>query len=131
MTTTKRLGLPWDRPPLSMNDRMTGPQRDAAIAKVRRDAGWIARAARLGHHQHVTVALHYQPARRGRRDADNLVATLKPVADALVDARLVDDDDPAHMTKLMPPVIDAPAPGQRRGRLWLDITTQTESLERP
>ncbi|MFC5993532.1 hypothetical protein ACFQE5_04790 [Pseudonocardia hispaniensis] len=118
---TVRLALPWDRPPLSLNDRMPRPQRDALVAKVRRDAGWVAKAARLGHHDHVTVLLRYQPARRGRRDADNLVATLKPIADALVDAGLVDDDDPAHMTKHMP-VIDAPTPGQRRGRLWIEIT---------
>lgn len=116
-----RLGLPWDRPPLTMNDRFAHrAQHDAVVAKVRRDAGWTARAARLGRHQHVTVELHYQPPRRGRRDADNLVATLKPVADGLVDAGLVVDDDPAHMTKLMP-VIDEPTPGQRRGRLWLEI----------
>jgi crossover junction endodeoxyribonuclease RusA len=126
VTGPVRLGLPWERPPLSLNDRMSREQRDREIARVRRDAGWVAKAARLGHHDHATVVLHYQPARRGRRDADNLVATLKPVCDGLVDAGLVDDDDPAHMTKLMP-VIDTPTPGQRRGRLWLDITTQ----ERP
>lgn len=116
-----RLGLPWERPPLSLNDRDGRGAHAATVAKVRRDTGWTARAARLGHHDHVTVELHYQPARRGRRDADNLVATLKPVCDGLVDAGLVDDDDPAHMTKLMP-VIDEPGPAQRRGRLWLTIT---------
>ena len=63
-----RLGLPWQRPPLSLNDRHSSRgHRDAAIATVRRDAGWVAKAARLGHHEHVTVELHYQPARRGRR----------------------------------------------------------------
>lgn len=119
---TVRLGLPWDKPPLTLNDRFGHrAQHAAVVAKIRRDAGWVAKAARLGRHDHVTVELHYQPQRRGRRDADNLVATLKPVADALVDAGLVVDDDPAHMTKLMP-VIDTPTAGQRRGRLWINIT---------
>ena len=40
-----------------------------------------------------------------RRDADNLIATLKPFADGLVDAGLTPDDTPSFMTKHMPVII--------------------------
>lgn len=124
MSGEARLWLPYERPPLSLNDRHGHHHaRGRAVAQVRRDVGWLARAARLGRHDHVSVQLHYTPVRRGRRDADNLVATLKVVCDALVDVGLVVDDDPAHMTKPMP-VIHRPDPNWSLGphRLWLTIT---------
>lgn len=119
---TTRLYLPYDRPPLSLNDRRNRHQHAREVREVRRAVQLIARAARLGRHDHVTVALHYAPARGGRRDTDNLVATLKPVCDGLIDAGLVADDDPAHMTKPMPIIWppDRALPPNRR--LWLDIT---------
>lgn len=114
--------LPWDTPPLSLNDRHAHPAAAAAdIARVRRDTGWVVKARRIGHHPHVTVEMRYQPRRRGRRDADNLVATLKAVCDGIVDAGVVDDDTPDQMTKLMPVIVN-PTRSQPRGRLWLIIT---------
>jgi crossover junction endodeoxyribonuclease RusA len=117
--TTIVLGLPWETPPLSLNDRHANRIVESkAIAKVRRDAGWVAKSARLGSYNRVRVALHYCPLRRGRRDADNLVGTLKPVCDGLVDAGLVPDDTPEHMAKDMPVIHESD--GIRRN-LWLTI----------
>ncbi len=114
--------LPYDRPPLSLNDRRNRYQHAREVREVRGSVALVARAARLGRHDHVTVEMHYVPAKPGRRDVDNLVATLKPVCDALVDVGLVLDDDPAHMTKPMPVVEPAdPAVAPNR-RLWIDIT---------
>ena len=114
--------LPWDTPPLSLNDRHASKAAEAAlIARVRRDAGWTVKAKRIGHPPHVTVEMRSQPRRRGRRDTDNIVATLKPVCDAIVDAGVVDDDTPEYMTKVMPTIV-APTRSQRTGRLWLIIT---------
>jgi crossover junction endodeoxyribonuclease RusA len=116
--------LPWHEPPLSLNDRhATRIVEAAAIAKVRRDAGWIVKSvrARLGRPAHVRVELRYQPRRRGRRDEDNLTATYKPVCDAIVDAGIVPDDTGEYMTKVLPALVP-PQPGQRHGRMWLIIT---------
>lgn len=117
--------LPWHTPPLSLNDRhATRGERDAAIAKVRSDAGWIVKAQampRLGRQRHVRVELRYQPRRRGRRDEDNIVATYKPVCDGIVDAGIVPDDAPDYMTKVLPALVP-PQPGARHGRMWLIIT---------
>lgn len=114
--------LPWTTPPLNLNDRYPNPHAEAAAkAKVRRDAGWVLKAKRIPRAAHVTVQLTYQPRRRGRRDEDNIVATLKHVCDALVDVGVVPDDTPEYMTKLMPTVV-APARSARTGRLWLVIT---------
>ncbi len=122
--STRVLYLPYDRPPLTLNQRWPSRQaKDSAVAEVRRSVGWVARAARIGRHDHVTVELHYRPGRAGIRDVDNLVATLKPACDGLVDAGLVVDDDPAHMTKLMPVIHSAiKTTGTGERRLWLQIT---------
>ena len=117
--------LPWDVPPLSLNDRHSSKFEEAKIiAKTRADAGWVVKSRRLGRHPHVTVELRYQPKRRGRHDEDNLVATQKPICDGIVDVGVVPDDTPEYMTKLMPVVI-TPTRSQRRGMLWLIITPST------
>lgn len=113
------LGLPWETPPLSLNDRHPNPIVQAKeVAAVRESAGWAAKGARLGSHDRVRVTLHYRPLRRGRRDVDNLVGTLKPVCDGLVDAGLVKDDTPEFMEKVMPVIHE---PDGVRHNLWLTI----------
>ncbi|WP_244278017.1 hypothetical protein [Gordonia westfalica] len=67
----------------------------------------------------MDVSLHYTPRDVRRRDADNLVPTLKAACDGLVDAGLVADDTPDLMTKQMPTI--HPAEKGERGRLWLEL----------
>jgi crossover junction endodeoxyribonuclease RusA len=124
--------LPWSRPPLSMNDR--GRSRGAVFAKartvreIRALIMTLARAARLPRDvAHVTVQLHYRPRDNQRRDTDNLVATLKPIADGLAKGTvttpgygMVPDDIPAYMAK--PEPIIHPAERGKGGALWLEIT---------
>lgn len=109
MTARYELPLPWSRPPLSLNQRMHHHARARVVAEVRRTAGWLAKAARIGHHHRVKVELIYTPATRRRRDADNLVAALKPLVDGLVDAGVVADDDDEHVERAMP-IITVPDP---------------------
>lgn len=141
--TTAIIELPWTSPPLSLNDR--GASRRAMFAKaaktaeVRRTALQLARAAKLPHLvDHATVQLHYRPRDRGRRDTDNLVATLKPICDALTPGRparktrngkliapqygygLVADDTPQYMAK--PEPIIHPAERGKAGAMWLEIS---------
>lgn len=135
--------LPWTAPPLSLNDR--GRSRAAWFAKnhkiadVRATALTLARAAKLPHLvEHVTVQLHYRPRDNRRRDTDNLVATLKPICDALTVGRaagrtrtgkpipaqygygLVRDDIPRYMAK--PEPIIHPAERGKPGAMWLEIS---------
>lgn len=148
MTThSATLTLPWTCPPLSMNHR--GVSRGAAFARantvreVRTVTVGLARSAHLPKDiAHVTVQLHYRPRDRGRRDTDNLVATLKPIADALAAGRparingsgklvraligygMVADDTPEYMAK-PEPIIHPAEPG-RRGSMWIELTWKAD-----
>ncbi|MEV6258055.1 hypothetical protein AB0L97_32850 [Nocardia sp. NPDC051911] len=137
--------LPWTAPPLSMNDR--GRTRGAAMAKNRRIAEVREQMYVLAHKaklprdvRHVTVALHYRPRDRRRRDTDNLVATLKPLCDALAEGRpasvsrngrpvpalvgygMVPDDIPAYMAKPEPTI--HPVEKGKAAAMWLELTWQ-------
>lgn len=140
-----RIDLPWARPPLTLNGGR-GTTRGATFAHgrkvrdVRTTMLALAAAAELPRGlDHITVQLYYRPRDRGRRDVDNLVATLKPLADALTPGRpariaktgrrlaaaligygMVPDDTPDYMTKPMPIIV--PAERGLGGALWLEIT---------
>lgn len=118
--STHRLTLPWRRPPLTANQRQHWTQRHRLTAETRQTVAWLARAARIPAGQHCTVTLMWAPGDRRRRDTDNLVPTLKAACDGLLDARVVPDDTPQHMTKHMP-IIAARAPG-----MWLDVTVSPD-----
>ena len=124
MTTSWVLALPYDRPPLSLNDRGQTPgaraARSAVAARIKADTAHIARAARIGEQTAIHVRLHYQPKNRIRRDADNLVATLKPAIDGLVVAGIVPDDSPEYVDWSAPRIHEPNE--QREPRLWLVVT---------
>ncbi|MBP2333074.1 hypothetical protein [Corynebacterium freneyi] len=127
--TEYTLWLPYALPPLTANQRMHWRRKADTVRDVRYATNVLARNAKLPQGvDHATVALHYVPRDRRRRDADNLVPTLKAACDGLVDAGLTADDTPNLMTKHMP-TIDPPsreAPGPRESRLYLTITTKGE-----
>ena len=118
MTESQRswtIRLPYTSPPLSMNDHRHWRTRATQTAQVRRDVMALAAAHRLPRGlARVRVQLVYVPRDRRRRDTDNLVATLKPVCDALAGGTrkhpgwgLVADDAPEWMSK-PEPIIAAP-----------------------
>lgn len=110
--------LPWQTPPLNLNDRYTNRIAYAGkIAAVREDTGWVIKAAKVPACDRIRVTLHYRPRDARRRDEDNLVATMKPCCDAIVDVGIVDDDTPRFMVKVMPVIHE---PGEPHG-LWLTI----------
>ncbi|WP_336881421.1 hypothetical protein [Rhodococcus globerulus] len=141
MNTTIR--LPYTKPPLSLNDR--GMSRGAAMAKatkirkMREQMVQLAQIARLPKGvKFVTVQLHYRPRDNRARDTDNLVATLKPLADGLTAPRvvktkrginthpghgMVPDDSTRYMSKPEPLIHEA-IKGQP-GTLWLELTWDT------
>ncbi len=122
MTDTYTLRLPYATPPLSLNGRMHWATKARITAEIRT---FVALSCR-GIFQVVTadarmihVELIYTPRDSRRRDRDNLVATLKPCIDGLVDAGIVPDDSPEYVT-WTPPII-APA-DSKDPRLELSIT---------
>lgn len=89
--------LPHTKPPLSLNDRMHW-RKKASIVKALRGHVAAEASRHMAPCDRATVELHYVPRDARRRDADNLVATLKPCLDGLVDAGIVPDDTPDFLT---------------------------------
>lgn len=101
--------------PVSLNHRMAWQQKHR-ITKPYRDAAHVlARAVKIPHCRRVRVYLIYTPRDARRRDPLNLIATLKLVEDGIVDAGVVDDDNPDFIESQMP-LIDLPEKG-KAGRL--------------
>ncbi|WP_228805798.1 hypothetical protein [Nocardia higoensis] len=106
----------------------------AKTREIRATMVRLAEAAKLpALVAHLTMQLHYQPRDNRRRDTDNLVATLKPLADAMavpppgkphLGYGMVIDDTPKWMSK-PEPIIHAPVKGEG-GRLWLELSWVTE-----
>ena len=111
--------LPLARP-LSLNGRQHWRAKARDVRSVRAAAAALARAARVPPLERAAVELHYIPRDRRRRDALNLVATLKPVEDGIVDAGVVPDDTAQYVEPTMP-VLDPPARASRYGRLYVVV----------
>lgn len=105
------------KPPLTLNQRLHWREKAERTRVTRHAVGFRAVALHLPPTGHVSVQLHYATGDQRRRDTDNLVATLKPCVDGLVDAGLVPDDDPGHVTTIMPAIHNGPGPR----RLWITI----------
>ena len=111
------LELP-DAPYLTPNSRAHWTQRSRYGRAWRDTTSLLARAQKIPPHAHVHVALEMHPRDRRRRDADNLVSgVLKHVLDGLVDAAVIPDDTPEHVTSVMPTIV-TPG-GTRKGpHVW-------------
>jgi crossover junction endodeoxyribonuclease RusA len=117
LTQLWTLRLPYDRPPLNLNDRKHWAQVAKVKRQLRADARNLALAARLPRRlARVHITLHWQPPDRRRRDTDNPIATLKPLIDGLRDYGLVVDDDAQHVTL----EVTLEPPG-KPARTWLTI----------
>ncbi len=106
--------LPYTKPPLTLNQRLQHMHK-ARLTRLLRENVTIL-ASRLPKMARAEVTLHYAPADKRRRDADNLVPTSKACVDGLVRAKVLPDDSPEYLDHKMP-VIDQPNAG--RGRLYL------------
>lgn len=112
--------LPWTKPPLSANDRHHWTAAAKITKEIRYTAWALTTKKRIPKTSHCTVTLFYKPGRVGRRDADNLMPTMKALCDGIVDAGVVKDDIPEMMTKMMPVIkpADKMGPG-----MWLVVET--------
>jgi hypothetical protein len=114
--TTVRIDLPWTTPPLTANQRMHWAKRAAVVKEVRQTTGWLARGAPRA--DRIVITLHYRPRDIRRRDAHNLYPLVKACCDGIVDAKIVDDDDTAHVSTPEPVIHQ---PDGKRAAMWLEI----------
>ena len=122
---TWRLDLPISRP-LSLNARPHWSAKQREVRAIRSTAETIARLYRVPRLGRVAIELHYCPRDRRRRDPLNLVATLKPVEDGLVDAGVIPDDTPEFSEPTMP-VLDPPDPSPNAVRLYVIVRELPEA----
>lgn len=119
-----RVDLPYEKPPLSLNDRHHWAKHASLVAALKARTRNAVRAADVPHLDHVHVELHYRGKTNAVKDVDNIVATLKPCIDALHHPDeasrwepIVDGDDPRYVT-WRPPILHRAEKG-RPGALWL------------
>ena len=99
---TTTFEFPWTKAPLSMNDRLHHIVKAKKVAELR--ALMHATARHIPELDRIEVHLVQVVNTRRRRDDENLVATLKPLCDGLVDAEVVPDDTREFMVKHMPEI---------------------------
>lgn len=111
------LDLP-DMPYPSLNNRRDKRWDAGQLRAWRHNAALVAREAKVPTLHLPTVRLHFHPGDRRRRDAVNLALVHKACVDGLVDAGVLEDDDPEHVTELMPAIWKGK--GVRRWSLVID-----------
>lgn len=111
------LQLPGTIEPLTSNQREHWRPKAKRVAHVRAVTALLATQARIPRLARARIELHYAPPDRRRRDAQNLVPTLKPIEDGIVDARVLPDDTAEYLDPVMP-VFE---PVERPARLWVVI----------
>lgn len=82
---------------LSLNGREHWAARARTFKSLKTAAWAMLVNARLPRLERVTVRVIYDPPDRRPRDPDNLGATVKPLVDALVAAKIIPDDTSAHV----------------------------------
>ena len=104
MSTPDRVVIPYryPKPPLSSNQRGHWRERQRWSKVLRAQTAAEARGRLLSGFGPCTVTLTWYVKDRRRRDADNVVPTLKAMCDGLVDGGVVPDDTPDLMHKRMP-----------------------------
>lgn len=110
-----------DSPYLTPNSRAHWTKRASCARVWREKTAWLAVHHKIPALGHALVALEMHPKDRRRRDADNLVSgVLKHCLDGLVDAGVIPDDTPEHVTSSMPTIVH-PGPSRDRHRWVLVI----------
>lgn len=106
---TFRLNYP--RPPkgLHANDRAHWRTKAKSTETIREEVMLRVRSLRLGELERVSVQLIWVVGDKYKRDEDNVWPLMKAICDGIASdrgtsARLVPDDDPAHMQKLAPEI---------------------------
>lgn len=116
--------LPYRRPPLTLNVQLHHQAKARVVKQVRRDSWALAKSLKIQSMGAVIVELVWFKGDNRRADADNIAATLKPLQDGLVDAKVLPDDSGDRVLSARMSVIlkrDDPYP-ERGPRMELRIT---------
>ena len=105
---------------LSLNDRMHYRVRAKVTALWRGETKLALSMRNIPACERVSAALLYVPAQNRRRDPDNLVASMKPAVDALVDAGVVVDDTQEFVERIWPVILPVERDHQG-GRFYLRV----------
>lgn len=114
--------LPWDRPPLSLNDRDHWAVKARKTKAARAETAIAAALARTPSLDAAAVTIVWRVPNNRERDNDNLVATLKPAIDGLRDAGVLASDSWRHVTRISAR-IDAP---NGPAAMWLELEEATQ-----
>lgn len=105
---TWRIELPYERPPLSLNQRLHWRAKANLTSDIRLTSGLFLRAKGVPKLQRAEVWLEWVVPDQRRRDTDNPVPTLKACADALVDVGIIPDDTPEFVSKSETQIVFTP-----------------------
>jgi crossover junction endodeoxyribonuclease RusA len=114
-----RIEMPAGMELLNSNHRGHWSRRQRLTKDLRWAACCLARSALVPQLERAHVEAVYEPPDRRRRDPANLYPSIKACVDGLVDARVLPDDDAAHLVGPDMRLSTTPHP---RGRLVLIIT---------
>jgi Holliday junction resolvase RusA-like endonuclease len=103
---TYSIEFEYERPPITANQRLHWRMKALLTKDVR--ALTAQKAAHIPPMKACAVSLNWIVNDKRRRDADNIVPTLKAMCDGLVDAGIVPDDTPELMRKSMPVIVYDP-----------------------
>lgn len=106
---------------LSLNDRDMWAVKAKKVKPWRDAAHVLAMHAKIPPLKRAKITLHYVPKDSRRRDVLNLAATLKPLEDGLVDAKVVPDDTSEFIEPTLPVIHPAGPVRVSGGRFWLEI----------
>lgn len=98
--------FPQPAPLLSLNDRAHWAKK-ARLTAAWREAAWAAGngVRRQVRRRPCYVTVFFPVPDKRRRDPHNFIATVKPIVDGLVDARLWPDDTPEWVTVTEPVLV--------------------------
>lgn len=123
MTGPLVIPLPWERPPLSLNDRLHWRVLWRRRQDAKEDVRWAIRSVRRRSFAGAEVELVWRVPDMRVRDLDNPVATLKPCLDALVAEGVIPADDWRIVRRAsvrIEPPSDRPGPS-----VWLEVIEAT------
>lgn len=121
-----RINLPWQRPPLTGNDRGHTRFRSPLVAQTLCEARRAVFEADLQPIVGAVVKLHWRIPTRHRRDSDNLGPTLKECLDALVLEKVLPDDSWVHVPSSG---CEIHPPNGEPAAMWIELTDVTEYEE--
>lgn len=91
------ISLPPGEKLLTLNDRPHWAARNRITGQLRADAANLCRLARIPRLECATVTGILHPHDLRRRDPHNWVPSFKALIDGVVDAKVLPDDDAAHL----------------------------------